>query len=198
MSSYDFVVVGAGIYGVTTALKLKEEGHTVAILNPDTIPHHLAASTDISKAVRVEYGSDLEYMDMAAECVEGWRDWNDLYRETLYHETGYILATSRPLGSDEDAYEFTSYQNLLKKGFKPERFDAKELEKRFPAFNTEQYIDGFFHAVGGFVLSGRESRNPSSVLAAAAYAFMCWPSIAPVSGENTGSAPPGAWATALT
>jgi len=155
MSSYDFVVVGAGIFGVTTALKLKEEGHTVAILNPDAIPHHLAASTDISKAVRVEYGSDLEYMDMAAECVEGWRDWNDLYGETLYHETGFILATSQPLGSDEDAYDFTSYQNLLKKGFKPERFDAKELEKRFPAFNTEQYIDGFFHAVGGFVLSGR-------------------------------------------
>ena len=155
MSLYDFVVVGAGIYGVTTALKLKEEGHTVAILNPDAIPHHLAASTDISKAVRVEYGSDLEYMDMAAECVEGWRDWNDLYGETLYHETGFILATSRPLSSDQHAYEFTSYQNLLKKGFKPERFDAKELEKLFPAFNTGQYIDGFFHAVGGFVLSGR-------------------------------------------
>ena len=63
-TTYDFLIVGAGIFGLSAAIELRKRNYRVGILNPDTIPHHLAASTDISKAVRLEYGSDREYFEM--------------------------------------------------------------------------------------------------------------------------------------
>ncbi len=155
MKTYDFLILGAGIFGVTTALELKQRGYSVGLLNPDHIPHPLAASTDISKVVRMEYGTDMEYMEMLEPCLEKWRAWNDLLGETLYHETGFILATTHDLEEDVDSFEGASYRNLLKKGYQPQRFDAKELAKRFPAFETGYYTDGFYHALGGFAESGR-------------------------------------------
>ena len=50
------IVVGAGINGVTSAIELKKRGHKVTLVDPGPLPHPLAASTDISKAVRAAYG----------------------------------------------------------------------------------------------------------------------------------------------
>ena len=155
MKKYDFLILGAGIFGLSTAIELAHKKYKVGVLNPDKIPHPLAASTDISKVVRMEYGADLEYMEMVIESMEGWRAWNDLFQDTLYHEVGYILLAKESMESKRQSYEGTSYQNLLKKGFKPERFDSTQLAQRFPAFNPEVYTDGFFHSIGGFVESGR-------------------------------------------
>ncbi|PYL12401.1 MAG: sarcosine oxidase, partial [Verrucomicrobia bacterium] len=51
------IVVGAGINGVTAAIELKKRGHRVVLVDPGPLPHPLAASTDISKAVRAAYGT---------------------------------------------------------------------------------------------------------------------------------------------
>jgi len=55
------IVVGAGINGVTTAIELKKRCHEVVLVDPGPLPHPLAASTDISKAVRAAYGADEDY-----------------------------------------------------------------------------------------------------------------------------------------
>src|SRR5205807_9929863 len=69
-------VVGAGINGVTAAIELRKRGHNVALIDPGPLPHPLAASTDISKAVRAAYGADEEYTDLAERSIKLWRDWN--------------------------------------------------------------------------------------------------------------------------
>ena len=155
MKGFDFLVVGAGIFGITTAIELRKRGHEVAVLNPDQIPHPLAASTDISKIVRMEYGTDREYMDMAAACMPVWRDWNDFFGETLFHEVGFVLLSAASLDDPSGGFEAASYRSLLEKGFRPERMDPMQIAGRFPAFDTSAYADGFYHAVGGFAESGR-------------------------------------------
>ncbi|HZV02130.1 MAG TPA: FAD/NAD(P)-binding protein, partial [Planctomycetota bacterium] len=50
------IVVGAGIFGVTAARELARRGHEVVLVDIGPIPHPLAASTDVSKVVRLEYG----------------------------------------------------------------------------------------------------------------------------------------------
>lgn len=155
MQQYDFLIAGAGIFGLTTAIELRKRHFSVCILNPGHIPHPLAASTDISKVVRMEYGTDLEYMDMVAECLPGWRAWNELLGATLYHETGFLVLARKLLDGDETSFEGASYHNLLKKGFHPQRLDPALLARRFPAFQAEQYPDGFYHSLGGWAESGR-------------------------------------------
>ena len=152
---YDFLILGAGIFGITTAVELCKKNYSVCIINPGKIPHPLAESTDISKIIRMEYGTDEEYMDMAAACITKWKAWNDFFQDTLYHETGFLLLSKKSLDDDLKNFESASYLNLLKKGYKPERIKPDELAKKYPAFNPSVYADGFYHSIGGFAESGR-------------------------------------------
>ena len=152
--SYDFVVVGAGIFGVTTAIVLAQKEYSVALLNPGRIPHPLAASTDISKVIRMEYGSDTEYMAMVEECLGTWRTWNEQFKTTLYHEVGYLLLSDSTL-DDNQTYEGASYANLLARGYTPERLSQPDIHRRFPAFRAEAFKEGFYHALGGYAESGK-------------------------------------------
>lgn len=151
--SSDFLIIGAGIFGVTAALELHRRGHSVALLDPGPIPHPLAASTDISKVVRMEYGADRVYLRMADQAIDGWLRWNEELDETLYHQTGVLMLARQPLQPGSHLYE--SYQALLAEGKRPERLNSEELARRFPAIASQRYVDGFFHARGGFVESGR-------------------------------------------
>lgn len=155
MRHFDFLIVGAGIFGITTAIELARRKYSVCVLNPDRIPHPLASSTDISKVVRMEYGTDEEYMDMAIDSIEGWRAWNEVFDRPLYHETGYLVLGTEVIESDLASYVSASYINLLKRGFRPQRIDGQLLHAMFPAFNPDRYHDGFYHDQGGYVESGR-------------------------------------------
>lgn len=153
MKKYDFLIIGAGIYGITAAVALRQRKHAVGVLNPGIVPHPLAASTDISKAVRMEYGADREYMDMAEVSIEGWHAWNDLFRDTLYHEVGFLMLRKQP--ADAISFEKTSFDNLLLKGYQPERLDNEAIRRRFPAFDPDVYSEAFFNPKAGFAESGR-------------------------------------------
>lgn len=62
----DILVVGAGVFGLTSALELKRRNpdSKVTVLDPGPVPHRHAASTDISKVIRMDYGSDELYVEM--------------------------------------------------------------------------------------------------------------------------------------
>lgn len=151
----DYLILGAGIFGLTTAIELAHRKHRVSIINPDVIPHPLAESTDISKIVRMEYGTDEEYMDMVIDSMEGWREWNEVFHRPLYHETGFLVLSTDVLEHDFESFVGASYINLLKRGYHPQRLDPQLLNAMFPAFNAEVYRDGFYNPVGGYVESGR-------------------------------------------
>jgi sarcosine oxidase / L-pipecolate oxidase len=69
----DMLIVGAGIFGLAAAHELHARGYAnITVLDPGPIPHPLAASTDISKVIRMEYGPDEQYLLMAAAARDGW------------------------------------------------------------------------------------------------------------------------------
>lgn len=150
MQPYDFLIAGAGIFGITTAIELRKKHYRVGLLNPGQIPHPLAESTDISKIVRMEYGTDEEYMDMAARSIVKWKEWNDFFGKTLYHETGFLVLSQTSLEAAPDSFESASYAMLLKKGYQPQRLSSEDLIKFYPVFNPSLYVDGFYHAQGGY------------------------------------------------
>ena len=137
------LLVGAGIFGVTAAIELRRRGHAVTLLDPGPVPHPLAASTDISKVCRMEYGPDEAYMALMERAREGWLAWNEAWRaagdQALYEECGVVMVCRRPMTSG--GYEHESHDLLKKRGHAPERLDADELARRFPAWSTGAYID---------------------------------------------------------
>ena len=147
------IVVGAGINGVTAAIELRRRGHKVTLVDPGPLPHPLAASTDISKAVRAAYGADEDYVAMAERSIERWREWNKDFGIELYHEVGFLFLRKRPMQPGD--FEYESLKILERQGHKLERMDSTQLRKRFPAWNAELYPDGFFDRAAGYAESGR-------------------------------------------
>lgn len=64
--SSDYLIVGAGVFGLTAAIELKRRNpqSKVTVLDPGPVPHRHAASNDISKVVRMDYGTDELYTEM--------------------------------------------------------------------------------------------------------------------------------------
>ena len=147
------IVVGAGINGVTAAIELKKRGHKVILLDPGPLPHPLAASTDISKAVRTAYGADKEYAALAERSIPLWREWNRKFGAELYHEVGFLFLRQQQMQPGD--FEFESLKVLEQYSRKVERIDSATLRERFPAWNAERYSDGIFERQAGYVESGR-------------------------------------------
>ena len=87
------LIVGAGVFGVSTALHLirKYPESTVTLVDR-AFPYQAAASWDWNKVVRADYPSIL-YMEKALEAMEIWRT-DPLYRQ-FYHESGLIWVDGR-------------------------------------------------------------------------------------------------------
>src|SRR6059058_1783898 len=147
------VVVGAGINGVTAAIELRKRGHDVVLTDPGPLPHPLAASTDISKAVRAAYGADEEYTELAERSIERWRKWNREFGTRLYHEVGVMFVRRQEMKPGD--FEHESFKTLEKRGHKVERMNAPQLWKCFPAWNPELYGDGVLEIEAGYAESGR-------------------------------------------
>jgi len=147
------IVVGAGINGVTSAIELKKRGHKVTLVDSGSLPHPLAASTDISKAVRAAYGADEDYTVLAERSIELWRKWNTEFGAELYHETGALFLRRGPMRPGD--FEYESCRVFEKRGHKFERINSAKLRERFPALNAERFHDGFFDPRAGYVESGR-------------------------------------------
>ena len=146
-------MVGAGVFGVAAAIELRSRGMRVVLLDPGPVPHPLAASTDISKVVRLEYGSDEGYMALAELARDGWLRWNEELREPLYHEIGVAMLTRAPMAPG--GFEHDSFELLRKRGHHPQRLDEGEIVQRFPAWRRGFMTDGFYHDKCGFAESGR-------------------------------------------
>ena len=146
------IVVGAGINGVTAAIELKKRGHNVILVDPGPLPHPLAASTDISKAVRAAYGADEDYSELAERSIKLWRKWNEEFGIELYHEVGVMFVRQREMKPGD--FEYESFKLLQRRGHRVERMNSAQ-RMRFPAWNPELFRDGLFEVEAGYAESGR-------------------------------------------
>lgn len=112
-----YVIVGAGVFGASTALHLiqKYPGASVTLVDRDAYAAatRVAASWDWNKVVRADY-ADIAYCRLALEAQDKWRRdplWMPFYKETGIYwisRTGIaqkVLDNFRELGrecSDED------------------------------------------------------------------------------------------------
>jgi glycine/D-amino acid oxidase-like deaminating enzyme len=74
---------------------------------------------------------------------------------------------------------------LLARGHRPERLDSAAIARRFPAWNSDVYVDGFYHAQGGYAESGRLLAALTEQAAAAGVELLIGDGAASVRRENS-------------
>ncbi|KAH7161056.1 FAD dependent oxidoreductase [Dactylonectria macrodidyma] len=83
------IVVGAGIFGLSTVIHLAERGYTnVTLIDRQPYEKTLysytkgcdAASADINKIIRSAYGSQTIYQDLSLDAIKAWNTWTEELR----------------------------------------------------------------------------------------------------------------------
>jgi sarcosine oxidase / L-pipecolate oxidase len=151
-TSRSIIIVGGGLFGLTSALELHRRDWRVTLIDPGTLPRPEAASTDISKVVRPDYGSDREYTEWGLQALEGWRSWNRQWQESVYHEDGFLVLSRNELlpGS----FEYKSREMLRQLGYAPTDLQDN-WEQTHPAWAPDRYGFGYLNPNGGWAASGR-------------------------------------------
>lgn len=145
------VVVGAGAFGSAAALELHARGWAVTLVERGRRPHPDASSTDVSKVVRMDYGSDVFYHELADASMDGWERWNAEWPRPLYHDDGFLVLA--PTAMEPGGYEHESYTVLRRRGHAPRRMDGEILSRRYPAWEGSRYPDGYLSPRGGWAES---------------------------------------------
>ncbi|KAL4897996.1 FAD dependent oxidoreductase [Aspergillus ambiguus] len=86
------LIVGAGVFGLTTALELSSRGYSnITVLDRYPPPVPDGSSVDISRIIRTDY-ADALYSRMAQEALRGWKtDYQD-----HYHHSGFAILSETP------------------------------------------------------------------------------------------------------
>lgn len=92
----NILIVGAGIFGVSTAyhLALTSNPARITLLDRAAPPSSVAASTDINKIIRADYSNPL-YMDLGFEAIEAWKNLPCFRDAGVYHQSGWIAMDER-------------------------------------------------------------------------------------------------------
>lgn len=139
------VVVGAGVFGLTTALELAQRGYSnVTVLDRLAPPVPDGSSCDISRIVRSDY-SDPFYAAMAKEALTAWRSGPF---KPFYHNSGFVLTSeSQPDAFLEKLKGVLRGQNIPYESFST----TAELSRKFPALNEiDANFGGYLNPNGGW------------------------------------------------
>ncbi len=153
MTAPSILILGGGCFGLTAALELNTRGWGVTLVDQGCLPEPNAASTDISKLVRIDYGEDVHHTAMAEASIDRWRKWNTRWDEPLYHETGVLLMAQATL--EAPGYEGDSLRVVTNRHHVVRRISPAILQAEHPTWNADRYPDGYFNPLGGWVESGR-------------------------------------------
>jgi sarcosine oxidase / L-pipecolate oxidase len=150
---HSIAIVGAGIFGLTAAWELRTRGWEVEVIDPGPIPRPTAASTDISKVIRMDYGADEIYTRMAEAAFAGWDRWNVRWTPPLYHQDGFLVLAPDLMRSG--SFERESFDLLRARGHDVQRIGAPYIRARFAAWSSRHYPDGYFNPRAGWAESGK-------------------------------------------
>lgn len=140
------IVIGAGVFGLSTALELRRRGYkNITILDRALPPVPDGSSVDVSRIIRYDYG-DPFYAEMAKLATDEWK--SDTWAQ-FYHNSGFVLASQQ---SPEDPYIAKCKQVLRQQGHEIKNFDnSEQLVHRFPALaGIESGFNGYVNEKGGW------------------------------------------------
>jgi glycine/D-amino acid oxidase-like deaminating enzyme len=125
-------VIGAGVFGAWSALRLAEAGHRVCLIDQYGPASGRASSADLSRVIRAGYGADAIYSEWARRALDDWRALEADTGERLLTITGAVF-----LGPPGFPYLVDTFETLARLQQPVEWIAAAELSGRFPGLAAD-------------------------------------------------------------
>ena len=147
-------VIGAGVFGLASAIELRARGHPVTVFEQGTAPYDGASSTDVSKAIRrTMYAGDNEtYVELVERAARQWREWEERFGTSFYHQVGGAAILD---GMEPGSPMHASVEFLRGRGADLRVLAASEARARFPQFRIADHEIVVHDPWAGYVESAR-------------------------------------------
>lgn len=149
-TTYDVVVVGAGVFGVWTAWHLANRKQRVLLVDSYGAAHSRASSGGESRIIRMSYGVDEIYTRWAQRSLGQWKGLSAATGPPLFHPTGVLWLA----GEDETRLR-ESAATLKRCGIRHELLERAALDARYPQVNFAGVSRGLLEPEGGVLLARR-------------------------------------------
>jgi sarcosine oxidase len=147
--SFDFAVVGAGVFGAWTAYQLKRAGAEVLLIDAYGPANSRASSGGESRIIRMGYGQDAIYTRMAQRSFTSWQELFDrINKPQLFQQTGVLW-----LARDNDSYCEATLKTFEQTKVNFERLDQSELQRRYPQLELDQISWGILEPDSGILMA---------------------------------------------
>lgn len=143
--TYDIVIVGAGIFGLSTACELARRGHSVLAIDRFGSGHPATSSTGASRSIRIAYDHPF-YVELALEAIDSWRRLEAETGRTILHLTGQV--DLGPRGKLEDLV-----RTVRAAGAEIAEASAAALRRLFPEIALSEGEVALFQRQAGTVIA---------------------------------------------
>jgi len=144
------IVVGAGVFGVWTAIHLQRLGRPVLLLDAWGPAHTRSSSGGESRMTRAAYGADEIYTRMALNSLEEWKALSRRADLPIFHRTGVLF-----FFPDRSAYLAESLRVHRALGLTSRHMDRREMRTRFPAIDFDGVEAGIYEPDFGALMARR-------------------------------------------
>ncbi|KAF9869891.1 sarcosine oxidase [Colletotrichum karsti] len=144
------IIVGAGVFGLSTAAQLASEGFKhVVVVDRHTPPVPDGSSSDISRVIRFDY-ADEDYSNLAYDAYLKWSQESKY--NGIFYPASFVL-TGSMTGGDKSWIDKTTTQ-LNRKGLPWTKLDdAASAKQAFPILTgnlAEPNFKGYFNEAAGW------------------------------------------------
>ncbi|GBE79354.1 FAD dependent oxidoreductase [Sparassis latifolia] len=174
------LIVGAGIFGLSTGYYLSEDGYNdITLFDQHPYdseqgytmnPLSTAASVDEHKIFRASYGNELVYQRLAYEAREAWKKWNEELGpgNEIFIESGMLRLQH---GTHLSGLERRTQKNMVAEGLRETQYilsnendvrRAKEdgwaeklVKFPIPGTNGKEHFEAVLDTTAGFVFCSR-------------------------------------------
>ncbi|MGZ4840809.1 MAG: FAD-dependent oxidoreductase [Candidatus Angelobacter sp.] len=146
--TYDFAIIGAGVFGAWTAHFLRRSGASVVLLDAYGPGNSRASSGGETRVIRMGYGPDELYTRWAMRSLPLWREFAARTGEELFRQTGVLW-----LSNDADAYLKSLCSVLAQSGVKREELKTEEIARRWPQLRFHDVTCGVLEPASGLLLA---------------------------------------------
>jgi sarcosine oxidase len=149
--TYDFAIIGAGVFGAWTAHFLRRSGASVVLLDAYGPANSRASSGGETRVIRMGYGPDELYTRWAIRSLPLWREFAARTGHEIFRETGVLWVSN-----DADPYLRSLSSGLAQAGVEREELKADEIARRWPQLRFNDVTCGVLEPQSGLLLA-RES-----------------------------------------
>lgn len=144
-------VIGAGIWGLSTAYCLRKGGAQVQLIDMWGPGNVRSGSGGASRIIRLVYGTDEIYTDLTARAFSLWNEIFESKVRDYYLETGLLWFFSQ----EDDSYALGSKDKITQLGFELEELDLTDAKVAYPQVSFENIRKVYFEDKAGILYANK-------------------------------------------